>query len=319
MSTLLSTAETQLWGIDFTSAPCKKKPIVAAKASLLNGNLSINNSYYWQNFSDFEEFLSQTSKQPWLAGVDIPLGLPTSFLEGLQWPANSWQACLIAIKALPKPQFKEAIAAFQAAQPAGKKQPKRLCDSLAKAQSPTKLHYTPTALMLYEGATRIATASKVSVWPCRMIETSNHRLIEAYPALVFRTLVAQEAKTWRAYKSDAKPTEAHTRQREWLVHQLLSPVINKLYGVSLNCSKTIQRNMIEDSTGDTLDAVACCIQAAWAATHWEKLSHYFPNASSVEGWIIDPTLISPPVSKLISTPVFTPFSTPPPDHKETCL
>ncbi|MDH4379228.1 MAG: DUF429 domain-containing protein [Vampirovibrionales bacterium] len=312
MSALLATAESQLWGIDFTSAPCKKKPIVSAKASLFDGDLSINDICYWQSLTDFQEFLSQTSQPPWLASVDIPLGMPTQFLEDLQWPTSSWHACLMAIKALPKPQFKETMATFQAEQPTGKKQPKRLCDALAKAQSPTKLHYIPTALMLYEGATRIATASNVSVWPCRVIETSNQRLVEAYPALVLRSISAQHQKKLRPYKSDTqksdtKPSDDHKCEREWLVNQLTSPGIKSSYGVSLTCSNTIKQAMIEDATGDTLDSVACCIQAAWAYHHWEKLSHYFPNASSVEGWIVDPTLISPPVS------------TPSPKHKETYL
>jgi hypothetical protein len=48
---------------------------------------------------------------------------------------------------------------------------------------------------------------------------------------------------------------------------------------------------ISDASGDTLDAVLCAVQAAWASSQPEY--GIPPGCDPLEGWIVDPPIQAP--------------------------
>jgi hypothetical protein len=46
--------------------------------------------------------------------------------------------------------------------------------------------------------------------------------------------------------------------------------------------------LVDDASGDSLDAVLCMVQAAWAQTQYESgdLSYGLPMCDPLEGWIV---------------------------------
>ena len=60
----------KIFGIDFTSAPGRKKPLTVAEGELKQGNLVIQKIHALASFDEFEDFLKQ--KGPWIAGIDFP-------------------------------------------------------------------------------------------------------------------------------------------------------------------------------------------------------------------------------------------------------
>jgi hypothetical protein len=77
-----------IFGLDFTSAPSRKKPITCAICDLQATHLSVQTCLTLPNFADFEAFLWQAG--PWLAACDFPFGQPFKLLENLHWP-EYWQ------------------------------------------------------------------------------------------------------------------------------------------------------------------------------------------------------------------------------------
>ena len=54
----------KIFGIDFTSAPGRKKPITVAEGELKQGTLSVKKIHAFVSFDEFEDFLEQ--KGPWM-------------------------------------------------------------------------------------------------------------------------------------------------------------------------------------------------------------------------------------------------------------
>jgi hypothetical protein len=112
--------------------------------------------------------------------------------------------------------------------------------------------------------------------------------LEAYPALVARKWLGR-----RSYKSDdpQKQTPEHQNSRQDLLAGLLSPQFQAYYGFQLDLNEPLKHQLINDPTGDSLDACLCAIQAAWA--YIQRDHHYgIPTTCDpLEGWIIDPDML----------------------------
>ena len=94
--------------------------------------------------------------------------------------------------------------------------------------------------------------------------------LEAYPGLFARGVIGRAS-----YKNDTKvkQTAARRSARRKIVDRL--PVKTK-----------IQKQLIEDPSGDSLDAVICAVQAAWG---WQRRRRNFglpARIESCEGWIV---------------------------------
>ena len=87
---------------------------------------------------------------------------------------------------------------------------------------------------------------------------SDQTVLEVYPALVTRQLIGKQR-----YKSDIKrkQTEGMRDARQEVVEKMREG----LYGLRLELGDVLAAYLLDDATGDALDAVLCAVQAAWAA------------------------------------------------------
>jgi hypothetical protein len=122
----------------------------------------------------------------------------------------------------------------------------------------------------------------VSVLPCRPA-ADTRIVVEAYPALL--------AREWPgSYKNDTKKkqTSAQASARRGIVAGIHSDQLQVNYGFSVEVRDTLITELIQDPSGDSLDAVLCAIQAAWAYCH----NFTVPiECDPLEGWIFDPRLL----------------------------
>ena len=267
-----------IYGLDFTSAPNRRKPITCISCAVENGHLLAENVQKYADFAAFENFLRLPA--PWLAALDFPFGLPRPLLVNLGWPVD-WTGYVRRIADLGKAGFEQAQAAYRQTRPAGDKYHLRSTNRLAGARSPMMLHRVPVGKMFFQGATRLLNG-EVSILPVR--PTADPRIVlEGYPALVARTFIGR-----RSYKSDEHRTQTPERQlaRQELLELLCSPALMREYGLSLDLSTELRQQLIHDPTGDYLDALLCAIQAAWAST---QPGFGIPEeCDRAEGWIVDP-------------------------------
>ena len=270
----------RIYGIDFTSAPSRNKPITCAVCILQDNLLRVQNCLKLVTFGDFEAFLR--SNGPWLAAFDFPFGQPSNLISNLEWP-EKWEDYVRIIASMGKIKFEETLKRYAEGRAIGDKLHLRTTDALAGARSPMMLYRVPVGKMFFEGATRLL-KSNVSILPCR--PTSDSRIVvEGYPALVARRFIGKQS-----YKSDEheKQTKGREMARWEIVHGLRSSEIVKWYGLSVELSDEMSERLVADPMGDELDAVLCSVQGAWS---WlQRFSDYgIPVACRrIEGWIADP-------------------------------
>jgi hypothetical protein len=268
-----------IFGLDFTSAPSRRKPITVARCELDGERLYVQACLPLLDFAAFEAFLRLDG--PWIAACDFPFGQPLQLITNLGWP-QSWEGYLQLVSAMDKAQFVETITSYCATRPPGKKLHMRATDLLAGAISPMMLYRIPVGKMFFEGATRLF-ASDISILPCRPT-ASNRTVLEGYPALVARRWLGR-----RSYKSDdrQKQTPAQLLARQELLAALLSDQLMTSYSLKLDLSTELGELLVSDPMGDWLDAVLCAIQAAWAYN--KRANNYgVPAGHEIEGWIVDP-------------------------------
>lgn len=272
----------RIFGLDFTSAPGRRKPITCAVCSLQDGLLTLHDCQSFPDFGQFEAFLRYPG--PWCAALDFPFGLPRTLLTNLSWPER-WEDYIQLVATMGKAQFEETLTGYCASRAPGDKHHLRAADKLAKARSPMMLHRVPVGKMFFQGATRLL-ASGVQVLPCRSNNDSRIAL-EGYPALVARRWIGS-----RSYKSDerSKQTEEQREARQEIVQGLRSPALSEYYGLSLTLDDAMVEALVQDPMADLLDALLCAIQAAWAYTQRGSGYGIPADCDKSEGWIVDPAL-----------------------------
>jgi hypothetical protein len=103
--------------------------------------------------------------------------------------------------------------------------------------------------------------------------------LEAYPGFTARGIFGG------SYKNDsvAKQTPARRRARKLIVDCLASN--RNPFGFPLTAPAALLRSLVNDASGDRLDAVLCAMQAAWA---WQRRQDNYglpTNIDPLEGWI----------------------------------
>jgi hypothetical protein len=278
-----------IYGIDFTGAPSRRKPITVARCRLRRQRLSLLALEACPDFRTFESLLRRPG--PWLAALDFPFGLPASVVEALGWPPQ-WEHYVRLVALLGALAFKETLRCYCAVQPPGQKLPRRTTDRLAHALSPLMLYRVPLAGMFFQGAPRLL-AADLCVLPCRPTSARRYA-VEGYPALVARRWLGR-----RPYKSEGRAAGEDKRRaaRMTLLQALLSPELQACYDVQLQLDLTAFPALVEDPRGDWLDALLCAVQGAWIARHGAWLRLWDRDAGPAlapgtvaEGWIADPAL-----------------------------
>lgn len=277
MTAQLHSPQT-VFGVDFTSAPSRSKSITCAHGSFANNGLAITHVERLDSFLAFENFLQTPG--PWIGAFDFPFGLPRELVGALGWP-ETWLALTSHIREIGKEAFKDSLNRVRESRPVGAKYIERRGDRAAGSSSPMKLVNPPVGLMYFEGAPRLAYAG-VSVMPCAP-NTDSRIAVEAYPGYLARQI------TRESYKKDGK--EGHkvprVRAREDIVAWLLT-VAPDWFAFDLELDRDCAARCIDDGSGDTLDAVLCCVQAAASLVALQNGDSRYGipfHADDFEGWI----------------------------------
>ena len=272
----------RIWGIDFTSAPTKSKPITVAQCRLTDGELIVSCVRSLADFHSFEQTLR--ARGPWVAGIDMPFGQPRKLINAFRWP-TVWKDYVARVERIGKTRFEDKLNSYRKKQPKGQKEHLRYTDKSAKSRSPMKLFFQPVGKMFFQGAPRLLRCG-ANIVPCAP-NKSNRTIVEAYPALVADALAGT-----RNYKSDtkAKQTSEHKKARRKIADGLQSNTCRERYGLKVNLQSDTRKILIDDPKADLLDAVLCALQAAWAS---RKPRYGVPSVCDPsEGWIVDPTTSS---------------------------
>jgi len=269
---------TTLIGCDFSSAPSRRKPIVVALGALVSGRVVLSRMDVFDSLDAWGAWLTQPGD--WVGGFDLPFGLPRELVEHLGWPIE-WDACMDHYAALSREQIRDHFAAFCNARPAGTKLAHRATDGPAGSSPSMKWVNPPVAFMLHAGVPRLRAAG-VSL-PGLCAGDPRRVALEAYPGLLAREVLGH-----RSYKSDdkAKQTPDRLIARKDLVEALEQG--RTRLGLRLKLSHAQRDALVDDASGDRLDAVLCLLQAGWAQQQHAAghLRYGLPECDPLEGWIV---------------------------------
>jgi hypothetical protein len=228
------------------------------------------------SLQDFEALLHQPG--PWVGGFDLPLGLPRVFVDAMGWGPGVLDLASSLRKAHPsRAEWRAAIDAWGNGRPQGQRLPHRRCDTFlpggARSTSPLQSRYVPVALMLYEGLPRLLDAGVSLPGQCRQDE--QRVALEAYPGWLAQALIGR-----RSYKNQDDAERRAARA------DLLAALAVDAAGLGLRCvaPPALTQLMLDDPSGDPLDAWLCLLQAAWA---WRQSRWGQPlDVDPLEGWIV---------------------------------
>jgi hypothetical protein len=267
---------TLLLGCDFSSSPTRQKPIVLATGASQNGSVQLLKLEQVPSLEAFGEWLAQP--QSWLGAFDLPFGLPRELIETLQWPL-SWPELIAHYAAMSRDDIRATFAAFCNARPVGSKFAHRAADKPAGSSPSMKWVNPPVAFMLHAGMPRLLAAG-VHLPGLHNGDTTRVAL-EGYPGLLAREVLGS-----RSYKSDdkAKQTPERLIARKDLITAL--ELGQTRLGLRLKLTHAQRDMLVGDAKGDSLDAVLCLMQAAWAQAQGAPLYGLPANTDPLEGWIV---------------------------------
>ena len=107
-----------LLGVDFSSSPSRRKPIVMARGERAGTRVHLRSLETFETLDALGRWLAAPAH--WVGGFDLPLGLPRELVQQLGWP-QEWSACLRHYGQLSRAEIRDTFAAFCAARPAGAK------------------------------------------------------------------------------------------------------------------------------------------------------------------------------------------------------
>ena len=268
-----------LLGCDFSSSPSRRKPIVIAVGQSSGARVQLETLLRFDTLEAWRDWLQQ---QPaWVGGFDLPFGLPRELVTHLGWPTD-WRACMQHYASLTRAEIRDTFAAFCNARPAGGKFAHRATDGPAGSSPSMKWVNPPVAYMMHAGVPRLIEVG--AGFPGLQAQLSSQRIaLEAYPGLLARECIGHTS-----YKSDdkAKHTPERLLARKHIVHAL--DMGQTSLGLRLKLTHAQHDALVQDASGDSLDAVLCLVQAAWAqAQHDAGHPRYgLPACDPLEGWIV---------------------------------
>ena len=308
-----------IFGVDFSSSPSARKPITVAAAWIESigwsgsaespeikdaatvssqRRLELLDFAALESLGAFESFLLRDG--PWVGGFDLPFGQPRELIERMGWPLQ-WPSFIEFFCSQSRQDLRETFRKWCDARPTGSKFAWRSTDRPAGSSPAMRWTNPPVAWMMQAGIGRMHSAG---LWfpahhhPAASAEQTpfeatigNHRVaLEAYPGFWARKA------TRASYKSDeaSKQTLDRRQARQTILSALEA---GSLFDISLSATASLRRRMIEDGSGDWLDATLCAMQAAWAfdQRNWGLPSGLDP----LEGWIttVPAPLESPDASR----------------------
>jgi hypothetical protein len=271
----MSSVNPRLLGVDFSSAPTTRKPIVMAEGQAVGAVVRLKGLRTLPRMADFETLLAEPG--PWLGAFDFPFGLPRAFVQA-QALGDSAEAVVRALHArcATRMQFRALVDAWGNTRPAGQRLIHRTTDTAVpgtSSTSPLQTRYVPVGFMYYEGFSRLVRAG-VQL-PGLRTSSDNRIALEGYPGLLAHELIAR-----RSYKNDDSSERLLARKD---IVEALEQGRTRL-GLRLKLTPAQAGELVADASGDRLDAVLCLMQAAWAAG--QRGFGLPPGVDPVEGWIL---------------------------------
>jgi len=250
-----------------------------ALGSCLKGRVQLSKIECIESLDAFESWLNKSNS--WVGAFDLPFGLPRELIEQLGWP-TTWPALMTHYASLSRADIRSTFAAFCDARPVGGKFAHRATDGPAGASPSMKWVNPPVAYMLHAGVPHLLAAG-VHL-PGLHAGDPARVALEGYPGLLAREVLGK-----RSYKSDDKLKQTAERliARKDLITVL--ELGQTRLGLRLKLTHAQRDALVGDAKGDSLDAVLCLMQAAWAQErHKEGDARYgLPaNFDSLEGWIL---------------------------------
>ncbi len=279
-----------LAGCDFSSRPSSRKPIVMATGRLERGRVQLTALESLATLQAYANWLA--ADRAWVCGFDFPFGLPRELVEHLGWPLQ-WLACMRHYAGLSRADIRQAFAAFCDARPAGGKFAHRATDRPAGSSPSMKWVNPPVAFMMHAGVPPLIEAgiSLPGLYQPGAPAPGGAVLrvgLEAYPGLLARELLGPEGQR-RSYKSDDKSKQ--TDDRLIARKDILTALENgqTRLGLRIRLSHAQRDALVDDASGDSIDAVLCLVQAAWAQAQHEQGHPCYglpPGLDPLEGWIL---------------------------------
>ncbi len=268
-----------LIGCDFSGSPSRRKRIVVALGERRGAAVRLHSLESFDSLPVWAAWLAEP--RAWVGGFDLPFGLPRELVEHLGWPTD-WLACIAQYAGLGRDEIRAQFAAFCAARPAGGKFAHRATDGPAGSSPSMKWVNPPVAFMLHAGVPLLLKAG--AHLPGLHAGDPARVALEAYPGLLARELIGR-----RSYKSDSRA--AQTPERLIARKDLLTALEAGRTRLDLRLQlRPAQADaLVQDASGDRLDAVLCLLQAAWGERrHAEGDALYGlpPAMDPLEGWIV---------------------------------
>jgi hypothetical protein len=267
-------ASIALLGVDFTSAPSRRKPITVARGTLTGSRLALQRIDALDSLADFEALLEEPG--PWVGGFDFPFGLPREFVDSLALgdDATSLMARLRE-RCATRMDFRVLVDTWGNGRPAGQRLVHRRTDLAGgvASTSPLQTRYVPVGFMYYEGMARLL---RSGVHLPALRDGDRHRVaLEAYPRRLAGALIGR-----RSYKNGDDAARLIAR-KELLTALELGQTPG---GLRVAVSAAQHDEIAADGQGDLIDALLCLVQAAHASI---APGHGLPDrVDPVEGWII---------------------------------
>jgi hypothetical protein len=264
-----------LLGVDFTCAPTQRKPITLARGRRIGDVLRLDGVQAQASFADFEAALAAPG--PWLGAFDFPFGLPREFVESLSL-GRDIDAVVGALhsRCATRMDFRRLVDAWGNGRPAGQRLLHRRTDRATpgiSSTSPLQTRYVPVGFMFFEGMRRLVDAG-VSI-PGLRVGDPLRTAVEGYPGLLAFELIGR-----RSYKNNGDAERLIARKD---IVAALEQGRTRL-GLRLKLSPAQHEQLVEDASGDTLDAVLCLMQAGWASG---RPGFGLPqDIDPLEGWIV---------------------------------
>ena len=270
-----------LVGCDFSSRPTRKKPIVLALGSLSKGRVQLSKLERLESPEAFVAWLAEPGE--WAGAFDLPSGLPRELVTQLGWPLD-WEGCIRHYASLSREGIRTTFKAFCDARAVGQKFAHRATDIPARSSPSMKWVNPPVAYMLHAGVPALLKAGVHLPGLQPHDGTATRIALEGYPGLLAREVLRNTS-----YKSDEKAKQ--TPQRLIARKDLITALEHGQTRLALRLKLThAQRDaLVADASGDSLDAVLCLMQAAWAqGQHGQGAPLYgLPvEMDPLEGWII---------------------------------
>ena len=265
----------QLLGVDFTSAPGRRKPITVASGRWQRGVLQVQALRPLTDFGAFEALLQDPG--PWLGAFDFPFGLPRVFVESAALGTTlAGVVTEVQRRASTRKAWRALIDGWTAGRPAGARLPHRRTDLAmdgTRSTSPLQTRYVPVGLMFYEGLPRLLRAGLTL--PGQHAGDPSRVALEAYPGWLAHQLLGR-----CPYKNGDSP--AHRQARDALLQALRDGRSPLARPVHWPCE--LDAPLRDDAAGDHLDALLALVQAAWASRRpgWGLP----PDVDPLEGWIV---------------------------------